>query len=268
MTAGEPTSVRLVNALQAAHGEGLIEFIGGSEYAVRVDRTSSDAGCSVVRCGTTEQMWSWLNGMKRGSQLPGRDGWWSNGGVDQAVARLVRAQDQVSLFRQLVLQPTLADAIRVQVLAGMERAGWNFADLAAKISRSDQTVREALLFGGPNPRIGNMALFDLMLRAMGETVCIRVPVVRSGADVVEHLSGARDEPAGVARMRALVISVERRLIDGVSPTALQRARRTREFTLSVAGHDVVRPRDTLVHWLRGLADGSGDVRAMEALNLA
>jgi hypothetical protein len=275
VSSSEAVSSRLMNALQVAHEAGTLVFLGGDKYAVRVERTDGGRSCSVVRSGDTEQMWSWLNGVQRGATLPDsmdgairRDGWWSTGGVDAAVDRMAKAKADTAAFRRLVLDPPLADAIRVQILAGMEQRGLNFKELAALIGKGDQSVRDALLFGGPNPRIGNLALFDLMLRELGLPVQINRQAVGPDVDVVSALSGARFEPSGVTRMRALVIAAERRLIDGVSPTGLQRARRSREFTISVAGHEVVRPRGTLVHWLRGLADGAGDVPAMEALTLA
>lgn len=266
---GEAVSTRLMNVLQAAHHDGRLTFLGGDGYTVRIEVTRLEMRASVVRSGSTEQMWAWHNGFTRGAQLPGEDGWWWSGDLETRAARLARARADTAAFRKLVLDPSLADAIRVQILAGMEQRGLNFKELATLIGKGDQTVRDALLFGGPNPKIGNVALFDLMLRSLELPVRIhRDPIGDvAGVDLVDAVAGPRVEPSGVTRMRALVIAVERQLVDAVAPSGLQRARRTRDFTVSVAGHELVRPRETLVHWLRGLADGAGDPLAMVALNL-
>lgn len=266
--AAEPTSTRLMKALRVAADAGLVEFIGGSGYMVRVVGQVSGYA-SVVRSGSTEEMFSWLNGFRRGRMLPGPDGWWSAGGVQAAADRLVAARDEVAEMRGLLVRPSLADQLRIHILAAIEGQGLTFVQVAERIDRDPQSVRNALLLGKglPRRRHSRGDIFDLMLDALQRPAVLERDPPVPGVDVVAALRGPRIEPAGLTRMRALVIAVERRLVDGVSPAGLQKARRARTFQVRVAGHDVRRPRETLLHWLRGVADGAGDAAGMIALDL-
>ena len=221
------------------------------------------------RSGSTAEMWSWMNGFAQGrglvDQMDGalrRPGWWSTGGVEEANARYAAASADVAAYRALLEDPALVDQLRVQVLAAMEAEGLLFKDLAERIGKSAQSVRDALSFGNANPRIGTTRLFEEMIRGCGRV--FTVGSRRIGEDTAGG-GGRADEPAGIRRMRALLTAVDRRLIDGVSPSSPNRARKASEFTVRIAGSEVVRPKETLLHWLRGVADGAGDGVAQSQL---
>lgn len=258
----EPASTRLINRLQAAAERGRLEFVGGSTYMVRPQRRE---GRPWPRSGSAAQMFAWLDGFERGGLLPGPDGWWSQGGVEQASERHARARADVAGYVDLLVDMSLVDQLRVQVLAAMEAAGLNFKDLAVAIGKSPQSVRDALSFGNPNPRIGTIHLFEQMIRGCGRRFRVGSESARGSVDVLAELALRPGEPAGVTRMRGLAIAVERELVDAVAPSAVNRARKAREFTVRVAGAELARPRETLLHWLQGVADGAQDEIARAAL---
>jgi hypothetical protein len=258
--------------LALEHNAGRIVFVGGSGYTVQVDRSGPEGICSVVRSGSTAEMWSWLNGFRWGQELSRPEGWWSSGPPGIRELRLANARAATAAMRELVVFPSLTDQLRMLVVGAMEARGLNFTELAELVGRGPQSVRDALHYGRPNPaRGGVLQLFEDLLVKLAQPLEVRFPLRPERAedlDVLRYASGPRVEPAGVAWMRAMVIAAERRLIDDATPTTLQRARRARDFTIRVAGHDVVRPHETLIHWLRGVADGAGDVPGMVALELA
>lgn len=256
-------STQLINSLAAGADRGEFEFVGGSTYQVRIE--------GQPRSGSSTQMWAWLAGLERGRLLTERmdgslrvDGWWSTGGTEAANARAVKARADVAEYRKILVDPSLVDQLRIGVLAAMETNGINFKELAARIGRTPQSVRDALSFSMQHPRVGTLMLFDEMIRGCGHRFDVSVSLPASTRSI-KALAGPPDEPSGLTRMRALMVAVDARLIDGVSPSSVNRARKAREFVVEQAGATMTRPRQTLLHWLLGVADGSGARRAQKAL---
>lgn len=258
-----PLSTRLINNLAAGAERDEFQFVGGSTYQVWID--------GYPRSGTRAQMWAWLDGLARGRMLPERmdgpvrvPGWWSTGGVEAATQRLACAREDVAGYRRILVDPSLVDQLRIEVLTAMQVEKITFKDLADRIGKSAQAVRDALSFTAYHLQVGTTSLFDQMIRGCGRRFVIGStgPVQ---TDLILSLGGARTEPSGLTRMRALLIGVEAQLIDGVAPQAPNRARRAREFVVSQAGAELVKSHETIVHWLQGLADGAQHRQARAAL---
>jgi hypothetical protein len=258
----EAASTRLINALVAGQKAGLFDFLGGSGYAVAVQA----GGDTLVRSGSTAQMWAWMDGFRRGQELVAPGGWWKSGGIEKAVPRMEQARDSVAAYRRLLVDTSLVDQLRIQILAAMEALGYTAKDVALNMGKSPQAVREALSFDNPNPVIGNLGLFDAMIRACGRRFVVGTDLL-GGEQYLKPAPGPAGAglPEGVLRMLALLIAVDLHLVDRVDPVAPNKARRAFRFQVSVGGEEVVRPKETLVPWLQGLADGAGVVKAQTAL---
>lgn len=254
-------STRLINALAAGEQQtGGYRYFGGPRYAVVVHTCGDPA---IRREGTSHQMWAWLDGYQRGRLIPEHE--LQDGGVGLAKLQL-RNDEHLADIRQVLVDSPLIEQLRIRVLAAMEQRKVTYVRLAEDILYGEQAVRQALQFGTGRHQHKGMGLFEAMIRALQiRSIHLRWPPPYPPPASVGGLASDDPEPSGVRRLRALLIAADDALIGIPYPLIPNRARSAKRFTLQVVGEEVTRPRETLIHWLQGVADGAGNRRAAVAL---
>lgn len=222
----------LVDVLLAGHAAGRFTYLGtdddGERYRVKVRGGE--------RTFTEQQARAWLDGLgvgeKSGSLLPDKPP-----GDDRSLAPI----------RSVLVNPSLADQIRIATWVAMEEQGVGVVEMARRIGATRKTVREGMRYGHP----GHLA----MRAALGRDPDADPEVAATSPNRRVALTVDRAEPAGLARVRIAAYSHEVGLVRLISPLDPNQAQLPRaRFILGVVDERYGVAAADLRFWLTGLAE--------------